>query len=401
MRSIVNLAVLSLLSLGIFTSKSNLLNPPELVEAPGNTPASNPAPIMNQTTPVPQNIDREITGGWQTILDENFSGSWPWSGWTVVDLKLDNKIIYWGTDQYRYHSSNSAAWPARGGRDGRDPTIKTNDYFNNMDTRMIFGPFDLSDASTANISFWIWWQTETTNDILKFEISHDNSTFIEYGRWSGTSAGGQQINLSLDQFRGDTSVWVSWRFMSNASVVYDGPWVDDIFLQKFVLGKITAHGTFSYTDRDNSLVPASYTLVNLYDLDYDGTTELLATTFTQSDGTFQFPHIVNGGDDDLEDPNPNLDLWVRWETIYNDSVLAQHSVKNFNNQSYKWYSDVEWNVMDGADQEFNYFITAQDSSLPAMWIFHDQRRAWEYYFYDTNPAVDPGSVTVKWEISKN
>jgi hypothetical protein len=94
MRSIVNLAILALLSLGIFTSTSNLLNPPELVEAPGNPVENDSDSMMDSATPVPYNIDSEITGGWQTILDENFSGSWPWSGWTVIDLKLDNKIIY-------------------------------------------------------------------------------------------------------------------------------------------------------------------------------------------------------------------------------------------------------------------------------------------------------------------
>jgi hypothetical protein len=397
MHRTVNLAIITFFNIGLCFSIARILNPPERAAAMANASSIYKIPAVDLETPAPQNIDREITSGWQIILNENFSESWPWSGWTVVDLKTDNKIIYWATDEYRYHSSNKAAWPARGGRDGRDPTILSNDYFNNLDTRMVFGPFDLSNATAASISFWMWWQTETNNDMLKFEVSHDNSQFIEQGRWSGTSTGWQQINISLDQFKGDNSVWVAWRFISNNSIVYDGPWVDDILVQKNVLGNISAHGKLSYTDRDNNVIPAPYTKVTLYDYDYDGTKDFLATTYTNLNGEFQFPDIVNGNDDDPQDQNPNLDLWVWWETIYDDSIFSQHRVVDFGNQTYIWFDGIFLDVPDGTNEEINYSITSQNSSLPAMWIFQDLRNAWEFVYYNTNPTIDPGSVNAIWQ----
>ncbi|MCS7352332.1 MAG: hypothetical protein RMM10_12595 [Anaerolineae bacterium] len=49
--------------------------------------------------------------------------------------------------------------------------------------------------------------------------------------------------------------------------------------------------------------------------------------------------------------------------------------------------------------EFNYGVPAGDNWLPAMWIFQDLRRAWEYIRNAT--GVDPGSVTAKWENGQN
>jgi len=239
----------------------------------------------------PESVDLNtslvLTGGWQDIKNETFEGIWPSTGWTVVDLSNDGFDRKWDDDTYRYHAGYYAAWPARGGTNGLDPSSSNNDYFNNMNTRMTYGPFDLVDAVKAEVSFWLWREIENNYDYLTLEVSRDgvNGPFQEIGRWTG-SAGWQQQSLSLDGYTGDSSVWIAWRFYSNNSIVFDGPWVDDILIRKYVPGQVTAQGTFYYTDRNNSLARARYTKVYLYDQDPGISDDLLATTTTDSNGFF-------------------------------------------------------------------------------------------------------------------
>src|SRR5512136_3047773 len=61
-----------------------------------------------------------------------------------------------------------------------------NHYFNDIATRMIYGPFDLENDVKAEISFWLWEEIEISYDYLKFEVSRDNVNFQPIGSWSGT-----------------------------------------------------------------------------------------------------------------------------------------------------------------------------------------------------------------------
>jgi len=47
---------------------------------------------------------------------------------------------------------------------------------------MTFGPFDLSDEDTADISFWLWNVIESINDYLIVEVSTSSNQFTELGR---------------------------------------------------------------------------------------------------------------------------------------------------------------------------------------------------------------------------
>ncbi len=89
------------------------------------------------------------------VKHETFEGSFPNSGWTVTDLSNDGYERKWDYDNYKHSVGNWAAWPARGGTDGYDPSPTNHYYFNNMNTRMTYGPFDLSDAALAEVSFWL------------------------------------------------------------------------------------------------------------------------------------------------------------------------------------------------------------------------------------------------------
>ena len=118
-------------------------------------------------------------GSWQKITTQTFEGAFPSTGWTVNDLSEDGYERYWDDDDYRPHLGGWAAWPANGGADGIYPSPGNDNYPNNMNTRMIYGPFDLSDAVKADIYFWLWREIEAGYDYLAFEISHDGIAFQE------------------------------------------------------------------------------------------------------------------------------------------------------------------------------------------------------------------------------
>ena len=334
------------------------------------------------------------SSGWQEIKRETFEGVFSNAGWTLIDANPnDGKEYLWDDDDYRRHGGYWAAWPANGGADGYDPATNPR-YPPNMASWMIYGPFDLSDARAAEVAFWLWRQIELNYDRVFFGISPDGGTF--YGRqWDGT-ADWQEMRFGLDSYLGDASVWVSWLFESDSTVQYEGPWVDDILIRKYVPGQVMVRGSFFYADRSNNPAPASFTKVYLYDQDPGGGDDLLDTTVTDANGFFQFSARTNWDEDDT-DPDPNnrrLDLYVVWETDVNDSASARRRVTNLGDWAYKWWSGVQTNAQDGT-VDFNYWIPPGDAQLPAMWIFQDLRRAWGYIRNST--GLDPGSVTAKWQ----
>lgn len=339
------------------------------------------------------------TSGWQEIKREAFEGVFPNTGWTLIDANPnDGKEYLWDDDDYRRHGGYWAAWPANGGANGYDPANNPR-YPPNMTSWMIYGPFDLSDARVAEVVFWLWRQIEVNYDQVFFGISPDGSAFSGW-QWDGTTDW-QEMRFGLEGYLGDSSVWVGWLFESDSTVQYEGPWVDDILIRKYVVGEVTVRGSFSYADRNNNPIPASFTKVYLYDQDPGGSDDLLDTTVTDANGFFRFPARANWDEDD-PDPDPNnrrLDLYAVWETDVHDSASARRKVTNFGDWAYKWQSEVRANVQDGMVDFFNYWVPPEDNWLPAMWIFHDLRRAWEAI--ESTTSTDPGSITARWEKDKN
>jgi hypothetical protein len=228
---------------------------------------------------------------------------------------------------------------------------------------MVYGPFDARDARAVEVRFWLWRQIEPTYDKVWFAFSNDGGTF--YGWWWDGTAGWEEKRFDLTSYlAGDASVWVGWMFESDGSVQYEGPWVDDILIRKYVPGTVTVRGSFFYADRSNNPAPASFTKVYLYDQDPGGSDDLLDTTVTDANGFFQFSARANWDEDD-PDPNPEnrrLDLYVVWETDVNDSASARRRVTNLGGWAYRWPSEVRANVQDGAVDFLNYCCRRRTAS---------------------------------------
>ncbi|MBN2006569.1 MAG: hypothetical protein JXA21_24670 [Anaerolineae bacterium] len=338
-------------------------------------------------------------GTWVQLGSETFEGVFPaaTTPWNVQDLRNDGAERYWDDDDYRAYSGKWAAWPANGGDDGIIPEPGSDNYANNMNTRMIYGPFDLSDAVVALTQFYLWREIETPFDYLAFEISHDGVAFEEISRWSGDHPAWELELVQYPDYLGDDSVWVAWRFYSDANITRQGPWIDEIGIWKFVPGEITAQGSLHFYDRVNSYEPAPALRVYLYEDDGvagpDGKDDLLSATRTNAQGGFTFTPQVNWDADANAEPIEQraLDLYVVWEA--NDPSSGQR-ITDFDDWGYQFRSETVTDAPAGA-LAFDYYIPNNATWEPAMWIFQDMIRAWTYV-RDTAGA-DAGDAAIRWE----
>ncbi len=340
--------------------------------------------------------------GWVNIVEEGFEGDFPGPGWTRVDRSSDGYDRRWGQNDYRAYQSSWAAWPACGGSNAICPEAPygPEDYYpNNMDTWMIYGPFDLRDAVLAHTDFQLWRKIRS-GDYLVFEVSHDGVAFQELARWDGSGDGWELKDVYYNDYRGDDSVWVAWRFYSNGSSTWDGPWVDRVRVWKYVPGQVTACGHFYYPDRDGQVWPAPHTRVRLYDADPGGTDDLLGEATANADGFWQIGPLRNWDDDDSS-TNPSerrLDLYAVFQTDVYDRAWGRWRTINYVGTPYGWWIPpgyYQYNVGDGTADLGAWMVPSDAADRPAMWLFQDFRRAWEYVWNQT--GTDPGPASVKWQ----
>lgn len=172
--------------------------------------------------------------GWQIIMTEDFEGPWPSSGWTVADISNDGYQRYWGRDDFKAYTGAWSVWPASGGAHAVDPEF--NVYPDNMDTHMVYGPFNLSDAIDAEVTFSLWYEIEVEYDYFSMAASANGSNYTGLGWWEDTSGGvWEDVTISLADFVGNASVWVRWDFSSDDSVGLGGAFMDNITISKKLL----------------------------------------------------------------------------------------------------------------------------------------------------------------------
>ncbi len=163
------------------------------------------------------------------ILDEGFEGSFPSGLWSVSGTPT------WDIESSQQHTGTSAAWCA-----GSTLNAAGNQYANNMSAAMVYGPFDLTEASNAVLSFWSKTSTEPGYDSLHVKIGYcyENDLWV----WTNVFTEKGEINTwhqttinSINSFLGYNQVKVSFVFKSDYSDCnYSGSWIDDILLTKAV-----------------------------------------------------------------------------------------------------------------------------------------------------------------------
>jgi hypothetical protein len=146
-------------------------------------------------------------------MSEGFEGIFPSGLWKVDDDDgATNGEYFWGSDDYKPHTGSRSAWLARSGAAGLDPEF--NNYPNYANSWMVYGPFDLSGYSDAELSFYYWLNSEAYCDFFYVGASTDGTYF--YGdNFSGDPEGWRSYHFALGGYLGETSVWIAFNFQSD------------------------------------------------------------------------------------------------------------------------------------------------------------------------------------------
>jgi bacillopeptidase F len=122
-----------------------------------------------------------------------------------------------------------------------------------MNARMIYGPFSLEDADSANFAYHRYLRSEQSFDYFTWGVSVDSLSF--HGEEvSGDSASWvrESVDLrnvpGLGNVCGKPKVWVAFGFQSNDSIADEGVYVDDILLRRHVAGAMLQRRTRGFED---------------------------------------------------------------------------------------------------------------------------------------------------------
>jgi hypothetical protein len=195
------------------------------------------APASRAARPEPLDSVPLVTGtvsGWEILETQGFEDAWPWPGSCQIlyDASDDGFDRTWDSAGYRSHTGDQAAWPAARGADGIDPQPPVN-YPDNLNSWLICGPFDLSDASSAYAAFWLWSQVEEGHDEFFFGVGDGTDDWFYGFSWDVLVPDWTEYTIYFPVFTGSPahdSIWVAWNFESDTSnpVAYEGSWLDDI-----------------------------------------------------------------------------------------------------------------------------------------------------------------------------
>jgi hypothetical protein len=182
--------------------------------------------------------------GWQDILNETFDGGIG-AGWTVTDTSTtDGGEYMWGTATFTYTSPITAAWMVGGGADGSGLVAGTDEYTDNVDSWLIYGPLDLSRVFQADLTF-DWWLDSASGDWFTWCVMTDITDLTEgcsgAPKISGSIRTWISGTLSLDDYANTaTSIYLVFHFTSNG----DGQRGDGVFVDNVVVRGYYGHLSF-------------------------------------------------------------------------------------------------------------------------------------------------------------
>lgn len=225
------------------THRPELTQPNERVQPTNNKMRAKPEGFSNQS--IKGKAIRKIenhnphqpakmgaTNGWETIYSEDFENGFqgPWAFYQGTAL------AHWGVqDQFANSGSSSAFCGATG-----DQSFHPGEYYlNDMNSWMVYGPFDLSDAEDAVMTFKYWYDSESGFDFFGWYASTDATSGFNGYFYSGTTTGWQTALLDfknvpgLGDLTGQSEVYIGFQFFTDSSVeYYEGAFVDDIEIRK-------------------------------------------------------------------------------------------------------------------------------------------------------------------------
>ena len=127
----------------------------------------------------------------------------------------------WGLTPLRAHSPTRSVTDSPGSF-----------YANHTDATLTLGTaVPLGSASRPVLSFWHQYSLEPGYDFGRVEVSTDNGSSwspTPLANYTGSSSGMEREQLDLAPYAGSSSVRIRFRLVTDASVVMDGWYVDDV-----------------------------------------------------------------------------------------------------------------------------------------------------------------------------
>lgn len=200
--------------------------------------------------------------GTVTLVNETFEGAFPDCCTTVNG--------HWDKSSCRAFEGSFSGWI-----EGATALACSSNYHTSEESSMIFGPFDLSDATAASMTYKTWINSEVPNDRLCHMASTDGAQFFG-SCLSGNSVGwmDRALDLSnvppLGNLVGQPNVWVALYWSSDSSTTLpEGAYVDNVTVQKTTAGGPTSTPTAIATatqapTRTPTATPSATLTVELY-----------------------------------------------------------------------------------------------------------------------------------------
>jgi hypothetical protein len=309
------------------------------------------------------------------IMSEDFEGPlFPVSGWSRNDVGGTGHL--WDdVNCFPVESGGmGSAWPADEGINGLDPCTG-DDYPNNLNSWLVYGPFSLADAQSASLDFFFRIESESVVDRLFWGASVDGSMF--YGASvSGTYTSGPFNNgynfASLDltdvyvlgDLSGQSQVWIAFQFLSNFSNTGQGPFIDAISLRK-------------NTDTRTNLTDENFDLISFPNqfwesFDNDGPTNGDyrwddVQCFARSDGWSMWP--ADNGADAVDvcagAPYPNnAQSWLVHGPLNLTGASEAWVDFYFRNESEVFWDRFSWMVSLDGIRYWGFYITGDQTNGP-------------------------------------
>ena len=140
------------------------------------------------------------------------------------------------------YKGSFAGWSVGGGAQGSQLACGAA-YPDNVFAWAVYGPFDLSTATSASLNFRLWGKSQSepacSYDFLYAGSSVDKNSF-RGARYCGGWTGGSEANgyyarqIDLSDRLGEKAVWIAFMFRSDSATTDIGMTVDDIVLQASV-----------------------------------------------------------------------------------------------------------------------------------------------------------------------
>jgi hypothetical protein len=193
--------------------------------------------LVQKIKGLPRQIHSPSSVGWNIIESQNFETEFPKTGWSVFsNHSYLNK--YWGRANCLSCEGSWSVWCGASGEANITPC--SDQYMDNQETWMYFGPFDLRGANAGDLKFYLYNISESYYDYFYYLVSIDGYNF--YGsKLSGNTGACVQSTIdftnvpSLGNICGECPVYMALVFISdNSAHSYPGAYIDNLVIRKYM-----------------------------------------------------------------------------------------------------------------------------------------------------------------------